>query len=70
MKTEPKPKVKTVIPEPRYPIGISGAYRFEMKRGRVISCKFSEASGWWYEIRFPDNTTRSVPEAEFAPMED
>lgn len=62
--------MKTETTEPRYPVGISGAYRFEMKRGRVISRKYSQRSGWWYEIRFPDNTTRGVPEDLLVPMED
>ena len=60
-------KTKT---EPLYPVGIAAIHKYEQKRGRLVTCKWSKESGWWYEIRYPDGFQRSVPEADIVPTED
>jgi len=62
MKTKP-------IPDPVYPLGT--AVLHDGRRGELISHKWSHVSwSWHYEIRFPDDMTVGVIEADVIGTED
>jgi hypothetical protein len=56
--------------EPKYPVGIAARHRYEKKRCRIVTRKWSNKSGWWYELRDDEMFVRSVPERDVQGMED
>ena len=61
--------MKTLVrTEAKYPIGT--AVLLWDRRARVVSVKWSPVSGWWYEVRFPNSLTHSIPERLVVPTED
>ena len=52
----------------RFPVGTSVLHHG--RRARIIGAKWSAVSGWWYEVRFPDNVTHLIPERLVQPTED
>lgn len=54
--------------EPKYPVGI--AVLIGGERARLISRKWSHATGWWYEARDNHNNVRQLREEDVVGTED